>query len=250
MSRRRLVERVPLLLWAAPLTALMVAAVVGAVEIDQDWAVALACVALVATAVAMALVTRSFLLDEDGEDPEARRASVRWPALALAAIAAVSITIAFVGGGHDEVAAATSSDTSVDATQTVRDFLVAAYVDTDGQAACGYLSLHEQRLVAGAGRSTTCREALDDAAIPPELATVTTAPQVRDLPARVELAGADATVRLGGGVFVVRPATAEEQSQFNAPPSYWRIASGVTASRRYRPASSSAAAASASSAAT
>jgi len=229
MSRRRLIERVPLLLWAAALAALMVGAILAVTEIDEDWAVVLACVALVATTVAIALVTRSFLLDEDGEDPEGRRASVRWLALALAAIATASITVALLGSRHDEVAAATSPDTSVAAEQTVRDFLVAAYVDGDGEAACGYLSLHEQRQVTASGRFTRCRDALNDAAGPPELATVSTSRQVRDLPARVMLAGGDATVRLGSHVFVVRPATAEEQSQFNAPLSNWRIASGATA---------------------
>ena len=64
MSRRRLVEHVPLLLWTAPLAALIVGAIVAVAEIDKVWAVALACVALVATTVAMALVTRSFLLDK------------------------------------------------------------------------------------------------------------------------------------------------------------------------------------------
>jgi hypothetical protein len=230
MSPRRLVERVPLLFWTAPLAALMVGAIVAVVEIDKDWALALACVALVATVVAMALVTRSFLSDEDGEEPGTRRASVAWPALALAAIATVSIAVAFLGSRHDDVVAATSSDTSVDAEQTVRDFLVATYVDTDGEAACGYLSLHEQRQVTAFAGSTTCRDALNDPAAASELAAaMTTSRQVRDLPAGVTLAGGDATVRLGGGVFLLRPATAKDQSQFNAPPSYWRIDSGVTA---------------------
>jgi hypothetical protein len=218
-----------LLLWTAPLAALMVGAIVAVAEIDKAWAVALACVGLVATAVAMAVVTRSFLLDEEDEDPEAPRASARWRALALAAIATAAITIAFLGSRHDEVAAATSSDTSVAAEQTVREFLVAAYVDVDGESACGYLSQYEQRQVAVSGRSTSCRNALNDPAGPPELSALTSPLQVRDLPARVRLAGGGATVRLGGGVFLLRPATADEQSQFNAPPGYWRIASGVTA---------------------
>jgi hypothetical protein len=228
-DRRRPVDRVPLLLWAATLAALMVGAIVAVAEIDKDWALALACVGLVATAVAMAVVTRSFLLDEEGEDFEAPPASGRWPALALAAIAAAALSIAFLGSRHDEVAAATSPDTSVAAERTVREFLLAAYVDGDGESACGYLSRHEQRQVAVPGRSTTCRDVLNDLAGPPELAALTTPRQVRDLPARVRLARGGVTVRLGGGVFLLRPATAEEQSQFNAPPGYWRISSGVTA---------------------
>jgi hypothetical protein len=229
MSRRRLVERVPLLFWAAALAALMVGAILAVAEIDKDWAVALACVALVATAVAMALVTRSFLLDEEDEDPEARPASARWPALALAALALAALAIAFLGSRHDEVAASTSSDTRVTAEQTVREFLVAAYADGDGESACGYLSLHEQRQVAVSGGSTSCRDVLDDPAGPPELAALTSPRQVRDLPARVQLADGGATVRLRDGVFLLRPATAAEQSQFDAPPSYWRIAAGVAA---------------------
>src|SRR5919107_830455 len=170
MNRRRLVERVGLLLWVAPIAALMVAAIVAVAEIDKDWAVALACGALVAATVAMAVITRSFLSDEDGEDPAATRASARWPALALAAIAAASLAIAFLGSRHDDVAAATSPDTPAAAEQTVREFLVAAYVDGDGASACGYLSPHEQRQVAVTGSSTSCREVLNDAAGPPALA--------------------------------------------------------------------------------
>jgi hypothetical protein len=228
-SRRRLIERVPLLLWTAPLAGLMVGAILAATEIDKGWAMALALLALVATVGAMAVVTQSLLLDDDGEDPQERRGSVRWPALGLAAIAAVSIAVAFLGSRHDEVAAATSSDTSTAAEQTVRDFLVAAYVDDDGAAACGYLSLHEQRQVTVARRLPTCREALNDPAGPPALAGLTSPGQVRALHARVTLTGGGATVRLGGAVFVLRPATAAEQAQFNTAPGYWRIASGVTA---------------------
>jgi hypothetical protein len=229
MSRRRLVERVPLLLWTAPLAGLMVAAILAAAEIDKGWAVALALAALVATAGAMAVVTRSFLLDEDSEGPQARRGSVRWPALGLAAIAAVSVAVAFLGSRHDDVAAATSSDTSAAAEQTVRDFLVAAYVDDDGAAACGYLSLDAQHQAAVAGRSPTCRDALNNPAGPPALAGLTSPGEVRALHARVTLAGGGATVRLGGALFVLRPATAAEQAQYNTAPGYWRIASGVTA---------------------
>jgi lysylphosphatidylglycerol synthetase-like protein (DUF2156 family) len=229
MSRRRLVEHVPLLLWTAPLAALIVGAVVAVAEIDKVWAVALACVALVATTVAMALVTRSFLLDEEDDEAEAPRASARRPAAALAVIAAAALAIAFLGSRHDEVAAATWSDTPVAAEKTVREFLVAAYVDGDGEAACGYLSLHEQRAVAVSGGSVSCRNALNDLTGPPELAALTSPRQVRDLPARVQRRGGTTTVRLGGGVFLVRPATPADQSQYAAPPGYWRIASGVTA---------------------
>jgi hypothetical protein len=229
MSRRRLIERVPLLLWTAPLAGLMVGAILAATEIDKGWAVALALLALVATVGAMAVVTQSLLLDDDGEDPQERRGSVRWPAVGLAAIAAVSIAVAFLGSRHDDVAAATSSDTSAAAEQTVRDFLVAAYVDDDGAAACGYLSLDAQHQAAVAGGAPTCREALNNPAGPAALAAMTSPGQARDLPARVTLAGGGATVRLGGAVFVLRPATAAEQAQYNTAPGYWRIASGVTA---------------------
>jgi hypothetical protein len=191
--------------------------------------VALACGALVATVVAMAVVVRSFLFDEDGADPAAPGASARWPALALAGIATAALALAFLGSRHDEVAAATSRDTPVAAEQTVREFLVAAYVDGDGESACGYLSANEQRQVAVTGGSTRCRDAMNGLAGPAQLSALATPRQVRDLPARVQLSRAGATVRVGGRVFLLRPATAGEQSQFNAPPGYWRIASGVTA---------------------
>jgi hypothetical protein len=229
VSRRRLIERVPLLLWTAPLAGLMVGAILAATRIDKDWAVALALVALVASVGAMAVVTRSFLLDEDTEGPPARRDGVRWPVLGLAAIAAASVVIALLGSRHDDVAVATSSGTSAAAEQTVRDFLVAAYVDDDGGAACGYLSLDAQHQAAVARGAPTCRQALNNPAGPAALAAVTSPGQVRDLAARVTLAGGGATVRLGGAVFVLRPATAAERAQFNAAPGYWRIVSGATA---------------------
>jgi hypothetical protein len=228
MNRRRQVDRVPLLIWAAALAALMVGAIVAATQIDTGWAVALACLGLVATAVAMAVVTRSFLADLQDEDPQAPSAFARWPALALGAVAAAAIAIAFFGTRQDEVAAATSSATSVTAARTVRQFLVAAYVDGDGEAACSYLSQQEQRQAAVAGQSTTCRDALNHPAGPPELAALTSPRQVRDLPAHVQLAGGDATIRAGGRVFLLRPATAAERAQYNAAPGYWRISSGVT----------------------
>jgi hypothetical protein len=229
VSRRRLIERVPLLLWTAPLAGLMVGAILAATRIDKDWAVALALVALVATVGAMAVVTRSFLLDEDTEGPPGRD-GVRWPVLGLAAIAAASVVIAFLGSRHDDVAVATSSGTPAAAEQTVRDFLVAAYVDDDGGAACGYLSLDAQHQAAVARGAPTCRQALNNPAGPAALAAVTSPGQVRDLAARVTLAGGGgATVRLGGAVFVLRPATAAERAQFNAAPGYWRIVSGATA---------------------
>jgi hypothetical protein len=169
MSRRRPVERVPLLLWAAALAALVVGAIVAAAETDSDWAVALACVALVATAMAMAVVTRSFLLDEEDVDPATPRASARRHALGLAVIAAAAIAIAFLGSRHDDVGAATTSGTSGAAEETVREFLVAAYVDDDGESACGYLAQNEQRQVAVTDRTTSCRNALNDAGGPPEM---------------------------------------------------------------------------------
>ena len=229
MNPRRLVERVGLLLWTAPLAALMVAAIVAVAVIDTDWAVALACGALVATVVAMAVVTRSFLSDVEGEGPAAMRASARWPVLGLGAIATAAILIALLGSRRDEVAAATASDTPASAEKTVRDFLVAAYVDGDGEAACGYLSTNEQRQVGATDPSSRCRNALNGVAAPPRLAALTSPRQVQDLPARVQLTAGGATVRLGGGVFLLHSATAKEQSQFNGPADYWRIASGVTA---------------------
>jgi lysylphosphatidylglycerol synthetase-like protein (DUF2156 family) len=229
MRRRRLVEHVGLLLWTAPLAALVVAAIVAVAMIDTAWAVALACGALVAAAAAMAVVTGSFLRDEDGADSETPRSSTRWSVLALAAVATAAITVAFLGGRHDEVAAATASDSSATAERTVRDFLVAAYVDGDGEVACGFLSQDEQHQVAITEPSMRCGDALSGPASPSQLAALTTSQQVRDLPARVQPSNGGATVRVGGGVFLLRPATAKEQAQFNAPADYWRIADGVTA---------------------
>jgi hypothetical protein len=54
---------------------------------------------------------------------------------------------------------------------------------------------------------------------------------VRALPAAVSLRDGRATVRLGTGArattFELERATSAEENAFNAPPSAWRIASGV-----------------------
>lgn len=222
----RTVRRVPLLLWTLPLTAVVVGAIVAA-AIGREWA--LAFVALLAGTAAIAIVTESFL----GEDGDTERPPVRdrrrWPAVTLAAIAAAAIVAALLGSRHDDVADATSSAGGAAATQTVRDFLVAAYVDGNGYSACGYLSQGEQEKVAATVPSSTCRDVLNTPADSIQLGALTSSRRVRDLPGRVRLSGGTATVRLGDAAFALRPATPAEQSDFAAPASFWRITSGVTA---------------------
>jgi hypothetical protein len=206
-----------------------VGGVVAVAEIGTVWAVVLAGAVLVAATVAMAVVVEGFLADDDDADPRPVRARMRWPALAVVAVTAAALVVALVAPRHDDVAAATSSGTTAGATETVRAFLVAAYVDGDGDAACGYLSLGEQDRLAASEPSGACSDAVDNPAGPPQLAALTSSAQVRALPADVQLSGGTATVRVGGVVFLLRPATGAEESQFAAPASHWRITSGVSA---------------------
>jgi hypothetical protein len=219
-DRSRAVRRLPLLLWAVVLAAAAVGGIIAVAEIGTGWMVALAVAALLATTASMMLVVEGFLTDEEGGDRRPARAPMRLTLLGVAAIAVAALVIALVVPRYDDATAATSSGTGAAATQTIREFLVAAYVDGDGDAACGYLSLGEQDKLAAAETSGACSDALE---------ALTTDKQVRDLPAGVTLSDGAATVRIGGGVFVLRPATGAEQSQFGAPPTYWRIASGVSA---------------------
>lgn len=220
---------VSLLLSALALGALMVGAIVAMAEIRSGWAVALACVALVACTVAIAMILQRLLREQPDGKTEPTRSSMRWSIPAFAAIAVGALVVALVAARHDDVATATSSDTTAAATQTVREFLVAAYLDGDGESACGYLSAAEQARVAASGTSTSCRDVLNHPARPPQLAAITSLRGLRCPRARAQASTGAATVRLCGGVFRLRPATSLERSQFDAPPSYWRIASGVAA---------------------
>jgi hypothetical protein len=226
----RLTTRLPLLAWVVALAAVVIGALAAVAELDDGWAVALAVVAAVAATPTVAIVARDELAETD-EPPAARVFGVSRPAAVLGTTAVAALAVAAYGTSTEARAVATSRATAATAVRTVRDFLVAAAVDHNGEAACGVLTRAEQQRV-GAPADGECRQVLDDGSLRDPDGAATEA-AVRALPAAVAVRGRRATVRLGTGggaaAFVLEPATFAEQSQFNAPSSAWRIAAGVTA---------------------
>jgi hypothetical protein len=230
---RRLTGRVPLLAWIVALLAVVVGALFGVVELDDAWAVAVAVGAALAATLTVVIVVRDELAETDS--PVATRVlGVRGAAAALGVVAVAAIAIAVGGASADAGDASTSPATAATAVRTVRDFVVAAGVDHNGEAACGYLTPGEQGRV-GATAGGECPQVFDDGTAPmPDGAASEGA--VRNLPAAASVRDGRASVRLGTGdgavTFVLARATLAEQSAFNAPASAWRIASGATSLTR------------------
>jgi hypothetical protein len=222
------------------LAAVVIAAVVGVAVFDDAWAVAVAVAAMLAATLTIDIVTRDELAEGEvaATDPPvgARVLGVRRAAAALGVAAVAALAIAVYGTSSDADETSTSGATAATAVRTVRDFVVAAGIDHNGEAACNFLTTAEQAGV-GAAAGGDCRQVLDDSSTPtPDGATSEAA--VRKLPATVGVRDRQATVRLGTGsgavTFVLARATFAEQSAFNAPASAWRIASGATSLARGR----------------
>jgi hypothetical protein len=235
-DRPSLTTRVPMIGWILGLAALAVGAIVALFELDDGLGLALACAALLVTVTAIAVVARDELARET-EEP-ASGGGTRWRAAGLAVAAAVLLTGAVVIAttSADETATAASATgigTSA-AIQTVRDFLTAALVQSDGESVCGYLTPAEQlRVGAVAGHGASCREAADASLAAGTAGEPTTVKQIRDLPARATRLGTAVRVTTGRGVaarsFVLAPTTAAERESYGAPAAAWRISSGATA---------------------
>jgi hypothetical protein len=152
-----------------------------------------------------------------------RRTLVLFGVTAAAAVTALAGAAAFT---HD--------DGSGSPEHTVRDFLVTAVAEHDGSDACGFLTrrtLFEVR--AAEPRGMSCVTALSSSAgLTLGQETVDTEAEVKALSYR---AGPEAggrsrvTVSAHGDsrTFVLRRATRRELEQFAAPPTPWRIDSGV-----------------------
>jgi hypothetical protein len=226
--RQRLTTRIPLLIWIVALSGVVIGSVVGLAELDDGWTAAAAIVAGLAAITTIAIVARDELAEAD--QPLATRVlGVRPAAAALGAVAVAALAIAVYGGLSDDSAASTAQATPASAANTVRDFIIAASVGDNGEAACGYLTTAEQASVGATG-GVGCRQVLNDG-IPSPIGAASDA-AVRALHTAASVTGGRATVRLGTGnsamSFVLERATAAEQSQFNAPGGIWRIAGGAT----------------------
>jgi hypothetical protein len=226
--RPRLTSRLPLLAWVVVLGGVVIGALVAVAELDDGWAVALAVVAAVAATGTILVVVRDELAETDVPSGT-RVVGVSRGAAVLGTAAVATLAVAVYGTSTDAADTLTTPATAAAAVRTVRDFVVAAGVDHDGEAACGFLTAAEQARV-GASAGGECRQVLDGGSGPsPDGATSGGA--VRALPAAVSLRDGRATVRLGTGArattFELERATSAEENAFNAPPSAWRIASGV-----------------------
>jgi FlaG/FlaF family flagellin (archaellin) len=154
------------------------------------------------------------------------RRAVRKLIIAFAALVAVALAavVASVAGGHD-VQEPTPRD-------TVRDFLITSVVNSDGVDACGYLTAHAMRELAKVEpRDTTCHQALSDTRLALGGERVDTQAQVKGLGWSVSEHGGRARVTVSAdgsaATFLLRHATRAELAEGDAPPTPWRIDSGV-----------------------
>jgi hypothetical protein len=223
------IARVSLLVWIALLLATALAAVIAMATLHDTTGFALAGGALVATVVATLLVVRAELT-QDEPPPAAPRSAHRRLAGGLALLVAVGmLPIVTVVVSGDQAASSTASDSAGAAVQTVRDYVTAATLDEDG-GACNYLTLREQQLVARlAGPDAVCRDAFGDTQ--PASTVPASVHAIQALAVTATVRDGQARVILGHGSealsFVLRHATAAERSEFEAPPSDWRITAGA-----------------------
>ena len=149
--------------------------------------------------------------------------------LLLFGVTAATAVAAFAGA-----AAFTHDDGSGTPEHTVRDFLVAAVAERNGSVACGYLTRRTLREVRAAEpRGMSCVTAL---AASPHLTlgreSVDTEAEVKALTYRAEReAGGRSRVTVSADgdsrTFVLRRATRRELVEYAAPPTPWRIDSGI-----------------------
>jgi hypothetical protein len=102
---------------------------------------------------------------------------------------------------------------------TVRDFLSAALVEQNPTAACGYLTPRARKSFEPGQDCATFFSALPS----------TSNRRLDRLRITTRADGRARIVRAGRWSFVLRPASAEALSEFQAPPTDWRIDSGVAA---------------------
>jgi hypothetical protein len=217
------------------LIALLVGSVVATAQTHAWWTLALAVAGLVLAAGGVLISVQDMLRRGDDAEPSA---PIRGRVAALAVLAAVALVLAVALPDQQSAAASTTSPTASAASQTVRDFLATAVLEDNAYAACQYLTVSEQDVVArAAGADQTCRDAF--VAAPPSFDGIQSEGALHALDARGVLVGAstaDVTVDRRGYApvtFVLRRATGADAVAFAAPPAAWRIASGVIRALRW-----------------
>jgi hypothetical protein len=114
----------------------------------------------------------------------------------------------------------------------VREFLVAAAVDHNGEAACSFMTGRARRQAErSVGEGVTCQEAFDDAQLSLDGTDAPTGREIYDLPVEIrgDASAPEAMVRVDGRIRSFRLVRADpnEQDEFEAPNTEWRIDSGA-----------------------
>ena len=189
------------------------------------WNTALA-FAGVALALAGMMLSIAQLLDREPR-PDGSRGS--WRAIGVGGAAAMMLVLAATLPEH----LAARSGPEAGAQDTVRGFLTAAVLESDGYLACQYLTPAEQSRVARlAGEGETCLQAF--VASRPAFPGVASEGELKELDLRTVVRGGRATVvvprsRRKPVTFVLRRATRAQLAGFRAPQVPWRIQSGAAA---------------------
>ena len=175
---------------------------------------------------------------QQGSIPGARRAAreravMRRTILGLAVVAVVAAATLAVAA-----TAAPERDEASPAA-TVRSLLITGLVDDDGFDACQYLTFHERAAVGRAVGEphTTCATAIPFAHLVLGRTSVDLEAAAKRLGYHVQVRGPEATVTVTAGgashTFRLKRAGAAQRAEFRAPPTPWRIDSGVASLVRH-----------------
>jgi hypothetical protein len=224
-------SRVPLLVGIVLLLAIAVGAVIVLATLADTLGLVLAVGALLATTVASLMVVRAELADEEPA-PAVVRSTRGWLAGGLAAAAVVMLAVAVLLVSSDKTPSSTAYGGASGAVETVREYVSATAADQAGEKACSYLTAGEQQRVARlVGPHAVCREAFSNT--DPAAGGAAAIRAIQTEPATATISNGQARVVLGSGsgasAFVLHRATAGDASDFYAPTTDWRIASGALA---------------------
>jgi hypothetical protein len=117
-----------------------------------------------------------------------------------------------------------------DPVAAVKDYIVAAAIENNGEVACGYLTPGEQQAASQRTGGDGCREALGEGSLTLGRHHITSPTDLAKLHSSDKVDGNHASVTLGRGSspiqFELVKATAAEKLDFNAPRTAWRISHG------------------------
>jgi hypothetical protein len=196
---------------------------------DATWPILVVAIAAVLAVTALGAVGISRLLRDEPVAPKAAGAS-RW-AGARRFVFVPLVALPLVVGGALLLAPRPRTTPIA----TVRDFLTAAVVDTNGQTACTYLTAEARVDFEGPGLSgpATCQSFFGGAMLRLGGVTVASRAQLDRLDYAVTRQGRDRLVTAsyhGQSIrFELWPANGFEVNAFHAPDTPWRIASAVNA---------------------